>query len=342
MVVLVALGCDGSVPQDRLGSITAAIQMPQTQHDVDAVRFDVVAGDGTCDSPALASKTLSLESETLPASVGGPGSGAHPFADALFVLPAGGYLVCATPLHGDGTSKDCAQASAHAEVVAGQTNEVLLVSQCAGQPNGGLDVVAGLNDAPVITGLAITPSKFITTCESAALAVVATDPNGDSLTYAWTVLAGPAGASLTTAGASATFSGTAGDYQLGVTVTDVHAASATLSFPVHVSAATCAAPAAVQAIILAKCSPCHTTGMSGGLSMATAEATYANLVGVHALGGGCMDRIRAVPGSAATSYIIAKLRNTPPICGMPMPRGRPPLPEEEIATIEAWINGLPH
>src|SRR4051795_13145589 len=99
VTVLIALGCDGSsVPQDRLGSISAAIQMPQTQHDVDAVRFDVVPGDGTCDSPPLASKVLSLESEALTASVGGPGSGMHPFADALFVLPAGGYLVCATPL----------------------------------------------------------------------------------------------------------------------------------------------------------------------------------------------------------------------------------------------------
>jgi hypothetical protein len=55
-----------------------------------------------------------------------------------------------------------------------------------------------------------------------------------------------------------------------------------------------------------------------------------------------MDRVRVIAGDPAGSYLIAKLRNIPPICGVQMPRNRPPLPEEEIATIEAWIAGLPH
>jgi hypothetical protein len=227
-------------------------------------------------------------------------------------------------------------------VVAEQTSEVLLVSQCRGQPNGGLDVVVALNDPPRITGLDIAPSKFVTTCQSATVTVTATDPDGDAITYDWAVLSGPDGFSLHASGATATFSGPAGDYLLDVVARDAHAASTMLTFPIHVSAATCAVAAAVQNIFNTRCASCHIAAAAGGLSLANAETSFANLVGVHALGSGCMDRIRVVPGSPATSYLIAKLRNIPPICGLPMPRNRPPLPEEEIATIEAWIAGLPH
>jgi hypothetical protein len=52
--------------------------------------------------------------------------------------------------------------------------------------------------------------------------------------------------------------------------------------------------------------------------------------------------VRVIPGNAAESYLIAKLRNAPGICGTAMPRNRPPLPEEQIQTIEAWIDALPH
>ena len=75
--------------------------------------------------------------------------------------------------------------------------------------------------------------------------------------------------------------------------------------------------------------------------MANAETTFASLVGRNAVGAGCMDRIRVVRGDAAASYLIAKLRNIAPICGVQMPRGRPPLVEEEIQVFESWIAGLP-
>jgi mono/diheme cytochrome c family protein len=335
--VIVLAACDGSTPRDQVGRLSAALQFPQVSHDVDAVRIDVVAAGGTCDDMALASKTLPLESEPLPASVAGPGSGMHQFADGLFVLPPGAYVVCATPLAMGAPSHDCARAQGTATVVASQTSEVLLVSQCQGSPNGGVDVVAGLNDPPQITGLAIDPSKFITVCQSATIAVTASDPNGDTLSYGWMA----SGGNLHPAGASATFSGPAGDYMITVTVTDVHAASATLAFPVHVSAATCQTSAAVQAIFNSRCASCHIANSAGGLNLGP-DVAYGNLVGVHAVGAGCMDRVRVIAGDAATSYLIAKLRNIPPICGVQMPRNRPPLPEEEIQTIEAWINGLPH
>jgi hypothetical protein len=342
LALLPLLSCADPPDPGPVGRLSAALQFPLVQHDVTSVRFDVVTAGGSCDDPALATRTVTLESEPLPASVSGAGSGMHQFADGLFVLAPGQYLVCATPLAAAGPSADCGRAQSPAQVVAEQTNEVLLVSQCRGKPNGGLDVVVALNDPPQITGLDLAPSKFVTVCESVAITVTATDPDGDAITHAWAVLSGPAGSSLHPSGATATFSGPAGDYLLAVTATDVHGASTTLSFPVHVSAATCAVPAAVQDIFNLRCFSCHVAASAGGLSLANAETSFANLVGVHALGSGCMERIRVVPGSHDTSYLIAKLRNIAPICGLPMPRNRPPLPEPEIATIEAWIDGLPH
>jgi hypothetical protein len=48
--------------------------------------------------------------------------------------------------------------------------------------NGGLDTVVALNDPPKIDNLAISPSKFITQCETATITVTASDPDGDQLT----------------------------------------------------------------------------------------------------------------------------------------------------------------
>ncbi|HEY2902012.1 MAG TPA: hypothetical protein VGL59_15635 [Polyangia bacterium] len=338
------LACDGSAPKtDLTGSISAALDF-SAPHDVTAVRFDVVAAPGDCTAMPVASQTVAVESEPLPASVATPGSGMHSFADGLFVLAPGSYTICATPLAGMQPSQQCAAANVMATVVASQTNEVMLVSQCAGAPNGGLDGVVTFNDPPRITALAIQPSKFITTCQSAAITVTASDPNGDALSYAWAVVSGPAGSSLTSAGPSATFAspGGAGDYVLSVAVTDVHGASTSLTFPVHVSAATCAVPDAVQALFALRCSPCHLPNTSGGLHLDPATASFANLVGQPAAGMGCTDQVRVVPGSPATSYIIAKLRGLPGICGVQMPRGRPPLVEAEINVIENWITSLPH
>ena len=337
--------CDGTPPQagDSYGSLSAGLTLA-TEHDVTAVKFDVVATSAGCESTPLASQTTPMETETLPSSVSGTGSGMHPFADGLFVLPPGDYRVCATPLGGTVPSTQCAPTSGVATVVAQQTNEVVLVSQCSGNPNGGVDIVVVLNDPPVISAMAITPSKFITTCESATIAVTATDPNGDALTYSWAIASGPAGASLLGAGASATFSspGGAGDYVVAAKVTDVHGASVSLSFPIHVSAAICAVPDAVQAIFVNRCNSCHILNSAGGLHLSPPTEAYANLVGQHAVGVGCTAEVRVVPGNPAASYLIAKLRGAAGICGVQMPRGRPPLPEAEINTIEAWIAGLPH
>jgi len=94
----------------------------------------------------------------------------------------------------------------------------------------------------------------------------------------------------------------------------------------------CAVPTAVQAIFDHSCKLCHA-------QLTTAASAYTYLVGARATLG-CPDRVLVVPGSAASSYLIAKVRNLPGICGMPMPNGGTPLPEAQIQSIEAWINGL--
>jgi len=343
---LLASGCATATDLDageRVGSITAAVELGALAHDVTGVRFDVLAAESPCDGTVLATETRALESEPLPATLAGDIGAYRPFADALFVLEPGQYRICATPLASESRpSNRCAQAQMQVRVMEGRTSEVVLVSQCDGTGSGGLDVVVALNDPPRITAVTLDPSKFITVCESLAIGVEAEDPNGDAATYAWTLLAGPDGAQLSGDGASATFSGPAGDYLVEVSAADTRGNSSSLTFPIHVSAATCAVPQAVQTIFEASCSPCHVTGSSGGLRLASAETSYADLVALNAGAPACSSQVLVVPGDPAASYLIAKLRNTAGICGTAMPRNRPALPEEQIQLIEAWISALPH
>jgi hypothetical protein len=344
VVVALASACgDGgsSPPDGALGSLQAAVSVSDVAHDVTAVQFDIVSpGELGCEGTPLLTETVNLEDEALPASLAG--SGTHAAADGLFVLPPGTYLVCATPLAGDGPSTECARAEASAEVAAGITTEVVLDSQCGSDQSGGLDAVLSLNDQPQITALELEPSKFITICESATITATAADANEDTLSYAWSIVDGPEGASLRADGATATFSGAAGDYTLALEVDDGHGGQASVEFPVHVSDAVCEVPEEVQAIFDARCSPCHTTGSSGGLHLNPASASFANLVEVGSSSSSCSTRTRVIPGEPADSYLIAKLRGAAGICGLPMPRNLPALPEEEIGTIEAWIAALPH
>lgn len=293
--------------------------------DVTAVRIDVVAAADGCDGPVIGTETVSVSGE--------------PAAEARFVLPEGEVLVCATPLAGESASAACSPTSAVARVVSGETSEVSLVSQCTGADVGVLEATVAFNTAPLLDGMTLDPGDDITTCESTQVSVTASDADGDALAFAWSATGGR----LRSEGASATFSAAvAGDYTLSVQVSDGQGGRAELSVPVHVSAAVCGVAPEVQEIFLASCSPCHTTGSSGGLSLATAEAAFANLVDQPARGAACTSRTRVIPGDGAASYLMAKLRGEAGICGLQMPRGLPPLPEAEIQTIEAWIDGLPH
>jgi hypothetical protein len=226
-------------------------------------------------------------------------------------------------------------------VVAEQTTEVLLISQCMGNPTGAVGATVALNDPPQVTAVAAAPGRNITVCDSAALSASAVDPDGDALTITWSAAMGAR--VRATGGGTAAFSApAAGDYQVQLLVADGRGGQASLGFLMHVGGAVCTAPAAVQALIDAKCSPCHTTNAAGGLQMNSAAATFANLVGVSALGAGCTTRTRVVPGDPAASYLMAKVEHRMDICGLPMPRNRPMLLPDEIQLLSDWIAGLPH
>lgn len=323
----------------EVGSLRAAIELSDF-HGVTGVRIDVVAAEQGCESVPLQSQIAAPESEALPSSLAQ--SGEHAFADGLFVLPAGSYRVCATPLAGDVPSAECAGTEAMVEIASGLTAEVVLISQCANPSNGAVDVVVALNDAPTIAQVTLDPSPFISVCESVSATVTANDPNGDDLTYAWSIAAGPEGGRLHASNENAVFSGPAGDYTLALQVDDGHGGSAKLQFPIHVTDAVCSLPDSLQSLIGERCSPCHTERAAGGLGMASAQQSYANLVGMPSHAAACSARTLVVPGDPASSYVIAKLRGALDICGVAMPRNAPPLPETEIEAFETWIESLPH
>jgi len=67
-----------------------------------------------------------------------------------------------------------------------------------------------------------------------------------------------------------------------------------------------------------------------------AGSSYSNLVNVVA--SGCMDgRVRVVPGSASTSYLVQKLTAVDICSGRQMPLMGTPLPTTQIDLIRSWI-----
>ena len=225
-----------------VGKLQVALGGDGPQHDVAQVEVTIL--DATdpngCDGTPLASSTVALEEEALPANLdpdGADGDG-HPFADALFVLPPGDYLACATPLDAAGVrSSHCARAQGPTAVMAEMTTEITLVSMCQGAPNGGLDVIAALNDPPIIEDLTIEPSKFITVCQTATITLSTTDLDGDETSIEWGPAEGPAEAEITVPypNVAVFHPPDPGDYAIPVTVTDSHGATASLSFPIHVT-----------------------------------------------------------------------------------------------------------
>lgn len=235
-----ALGCGG--PSAPTGRILAAITVTGSAHDVAQVAFAIVGATDTCAATALASATVPLAGRTAGGGELGSDAGAgHLAVDNLFVLSPGDYRVCATPLAGSGgPSAYCATAEAWTTVVAEATSDVTLVSQCTTPSSGGVSGTLGLNDPPQITGVTIPSAAAVDTCSPATISVVASDPNGDALSYGWSIVSGPAGATLVPADSSAALSATtAGIYELEVRVRDALGAETVLTFPVHVSAGTC-------------------------------------------------------------------------------------------------------
>jgi hypothetical protein len=84
---------------------------------------------------------------------------------------------------------------------------------------------------------------------------------------------------------------------------------------------------------------CHVQGSAAfGLVLSDGQA-YDNLVDVPAQGPQSLSILRVKPGDPDSSYLVWKLEGRSGIEGVQMPRGRPPLQEEEIDAIKRWIQG---
>lgn len=84
---------------------------------------------------------------------------------------------------------------------------------------------------------------------------------------------------------------------------------------------------------------CHVQGSAAfGLVLSDGQA-YGNLVDIPAQGPQSFSILRVKPGVPDSSYLVWKLEGRSGIEGVQMPRGRPPLPQEEIDAIKRWIQG---
>ncbi len=86
---------------------------------------------------------------------------------------------------------------------------------------------------------------------------------------------------------------------------------------------------------------CHGAGGQAGLDLSQ-EAAWLNLVDVPATNpaAAAAGKLRVLPGDAGASFLAQKLHGTLAAGeGSQMPLGRPPLPADELALIDAWIAG---
>jgi hypothetical protein len=231
MALAVIGGCrKGPNGQDEVGHVQARLVSESAGDDVVAVRVDVTQGGGTVESQTVRLRPNQPVPEagfTLP---GG---------DAFFTLRPGLYGVVATPLRADGSpSKVCTKGTASALVKAQVTTEIVVAMLCGEPGRGGLDVVVVLKHQPIITKIALDPGKFIDTCQPLKIQATAVDPDGDPLSWSWTISGAPPGAlaTLSGGGSRADFhTRTPGDYEISVEARDPSGQSAGIAFPVYVA-----------------------------------------------------------------------------------------------------------
>jgi len=222
-------------------TIHAALDFEGPKHDVESIKVKLVSGTN-CDATPIEEETIELASMPMPAwmdetkTVGDQ----HPFASAMFVLEPGEYSVCAVPLDkSKQPSKRCMSTWAPLTVVAGQTNEYVLVAQCLADPLGAAGAIVALNDPPVIDDIDVVAGDP-DLCEPTSITVEASDANNDPMIYLYRTTDKPNGAAgqIVGTGDRVVFAtDTVGKYALTVTVTDPYGAFTSLEFPVNVTKA---------------------------------------------------------------------------------------------------------
>ncbi|MBI2895313.1 MAG: hypothetical protein HYY06_17290 [Deltaproteobacteria bacterium] len=189
-------GMSGDDPVERTG-IAIGVQVEPTE-DV-TLRYTIhqvaCAGESITNPISDIVREVPLDQIGLPVvppegTPGEPGQGlgiARQFGDEFFVLPQGCYDIKVEAILADGSLSTCGPALAPGvRVNDGLTTERLLVLQCPGVPNGGLDGSTIFNQPPLLQDVEFRPSKFLFECEAAAqVCARATDLDGDPLRFEW-------------------------------------------------------------------------------------------------------------------------------------------------------------
>ena len=111
----------------------------------------------------------------------------------------------------------------------------------------------------------------------------------------------------------------------------------TLPVLLAISPSYAAVPAEVQSVFMNNsCLVCHgATNPSGGLSLADADTSDAQLVNIGASCDG--GQMRVIPGEPEDSVLYNKITLANPGCGGPMPPNAPQISAGDITTIYDWI-----
>jgi len=202
-ISLLAAGCAPTSPGDNTESTGAQLTLDYFG-DTDVVGFHFEITRVSCDvgdafEPFSVEANVDLVDGIFPGMIDlveqslDPDS-RHLGSDFFVTLEPGCYDVLAVPasaIDGDDwtPSADCGLASAEGvEVIAGQTAEYTLMSQCVGDENGALDTLVLLNHPPTIT--VEIDEKFNYECEAVNVCVTAYDVDDDPLEFDWTRISG--------------------------------------------------------------------------------------------------------------------------------------------------------
>lgn len=190
VAMLGGCGMSGDDPVERTG-IAIGVGVEPTEGEL-TLRYTI--HQVACEGETITNPISDIIREVPIDNFGDPGllPGSAPglarqFGDEFFVLPAGCYDVRVEAILADGSLSNCGPAIAQGlRVTDGLTTERLLVLQCPGIPNGGLDGATMINQAPELQEIDFRPSKFLFECEAAAwVCARAVDLDGDPLHFAW-------------------------------------------------------------------------------------------------------------------------------------------------------------
>jgi hypothetical protein len=197
------------------------------------------------------------------------------------------------------------------------------------------------NGAPVFAGEPVASPALARAGDRVTLSALASDPDGDALTYVWrqlgtaprgTFVSGPEGASVTWFSPAV---GTQTPFTFEVLVSDGRGAPVRRMVTVPVRVPRYAQD--IQVLWDALCTGCH--GRSGGLELGPGQS-HAALVGVGAETRACGHLARVEPGKPEASELMLKLTGMG--CGSRMPRNQPGYFDahpDELVRIQSWILG---